>query len=295
MITVPWSDEFLDRPILRTSSDALSGAELQGGATAKRLKSLGEKMGYPETVTWYWLRRLVLNAVDGLCALFCQSSRIPLTPGAGFGSEEVRNQVAGHLDSRTYRNNYQDQRITLDVASLVRGQETEDALIRKLNDIGTNADPDANVALSPEALEHIASLPDVASLRSEHHRLAEALKDKYGSITEAPASEELLDEYMRAKTAHRTRKEFHKALKGFEKAWGPDHTSTLDTVNNLGNLYSDLGRMAEAEEMYLRALKRYDSMPPRMQRRVDALGRSLSLSKENAGLGSSPTRVVSLY
>lgn len=134
-----------------------------------------------------------------------------LTRGAGSGSEEVRNQVAGHLDSRTYRNNYQDQRITLDVASLVRGQESEDALIRKLNDIGTNADPDANVALSTEALERIASLPDVVSLQSKHRRLAETLRDRYGSIRKAPESEQLLGEYTQAKTAHRTRKEFHKA------------------------------------------------------------------------------------
>ncbi|KAK0922084.1 hypothetical protein LTR29_018265 [Friedmanniomyces endolithicus] len=45
------------------------------------------------------------------------------------------------------------------------------------------------------------------------------------------------------------------ALRGVEKARGPDHTSTLGIVNNLGNLYSDQGKMAEAEEMYLRALK----------------------------------------
>ena len=45
-----------------------------------------------------------------------------------------------------------------------------------------------------------------------------------------------------------------RALVGKEKAWGPDHTSTLDTVNNLGNLYADLGRLDEAEKMYLRAL-----------------------------------------
>ena len=31
---------------------------------------------------------------------------------------------------------------------------------------------------------------------------------------------------------------YQRALDGKEKAWGPDHTSTLDTVNNLGNLYS---------------------------------------------------------
>ena len=43
-------------------------------------------------------------------------------------------------------------------------------------------------------------------------------------------------------------------MTGKEKAWGPDHTSTLDTVNNLGSLYADQGKMNEAEEMYLRAL-----------------------------------------
>ncbi len=45
-----------------------------------------------------------------------------------------------------------------------------------------------------------------------------------------------------------------RALTGKEKAWGPDHTSTLDTVNNLGILYQEQGKMAEAETMYLRAL-----------------------------------------
>ncbi|TKA64223.1 hypothetical protein B0A55_11578, partial [Friedmanniomyces simplex] len=49
-----------------------------------------------------------------------------------------------------------------------------------------------------------------------------------------------------------------RALRGYEEAWGPKHTSTLDTVNNLGNLYSDQGKMKEAEEMYLRALRGYE-------------------------------------
>ncbi|KAK1621875.1 hypothetical protein BDP81DRAFT_476751 [Colletotrichum phormii] len=48
---------------------------------------------------------------------------------------------------------------------------------------------------------------------------------------------------------------YERALQGKEKAWGPDHTSTLDTVNNLGNLYSDQGRLKEAEAMYERALQ----------------------------------------
>ena len=46
-----------------------------------------------------------------------------------------------------------------------------------------------------------------------------------------------------------------RALTGYEEALGAKHTSTLDTVNNLGVLYKNQGRMKEAEEMYLRALK----------------------------------------
>jgi tetratricopeptide (TPR) repeat protein len=47
-------------------------------------------------------------------------------------------------------------------------------------------------------------------------------------------------------------------LDGYEKAWGPEHTSTLDTVNNLGNLYANQGKLAEAEAMYQRALDGYE-------------------------------------
>ncbi len=47
-----------------------------------------------------------------------------------------------------------------------------------------------------------------------------------------------------------------RALTGYEKAWGPEHTSTLDTVNNLGNLYRDQGKMKEAEDMFQRAKTR---------------------------------------
>jgi len=43
-------------------------------------------------------------------------------------------------------------------------------------------------------------------------------------------------------------------LVGKEKALGPDHRSTLDTVNNLGILYQDQGKLAEAERMFVRAL-----------------------------------------
>jgi Tetratricopeptide repeat len=36
-----------------------------------------------------------------------------------------------------------------------------------------------------------------------------------------------------------TEEMYVRALRGREKAWGVEHTSTLDTVNNLGNLYKD--------------------------------------------------------
>jgi tetratricopeptide (TPR) repeat protein len=45
---------------------------------------------------------------------------------------------------------------------------------------------------------------------------------------------------------------------GYEKAWGPDYISTLSTINNLGNLYADQGKLGEAEKMYRRALDGYE-------------------------------------
>ena len=48
---------------------------------------------------------------------------------------------------------------------------------------------------------------------------------------------------------------FQRALKGYEKAYGPEHAETLDTVNKLGDLYKNLGRIEEAKAMYQRALK----------------------------------------
>lgn len=48
---------------------------------------------------------------------------------------------------------------------------------------------------------------------------------------------------------------YERALRGKEKALGPEHTSTLDTVYNLGILYMDQGRLDESEAMYERALQ----------------------------------------
>jgi hypothetical protein len=40
------------------------------------------------------------------------------------------------------------------------------------------------------------------------------------------------------------------ALKGKEKVLGPDHTSTLDTVHNLGVIYTRQSKLKKADEMY---------------------------------------------
>jgi tetratricopeptide (TPR) repeat protein len=50
---------------------------------------------------------------------------------------------------------------------------------------------------------------------------------------------------------------YERALQGCEKALGRDHTLTLDTVNNMGILYPEQGKLDETEEMYKQALQGY--------------------------------------
>jgi tetratricopeptide (TPR) repeat protein len=50
---------------------------------------------------------------------------------------------------------------------------------------------------------------------------------------------------------------YQQALEGKKKALRADHTSTLNTVNNLGNLYADQGQLKEAEAMYQQVLEGY--------------------------------------
>jgi tetratricopeptide (TPR) repeat protein len=47
-------------------------------------------------------------------------------------------------------------------------------------------------------------------------------------------------------------------LQGYEELFGSNHTSTLDAVSNLGNLYMDQGKLYIAEKMYSRALQGYE-------------------------------------
>ena len=73
---------------------------------------------------------------------------------------------------------------------------------------------------------------------------------------------------------------YRRALDGYEKAWGPEHTSTLDTVNNLGSLYADQGKLAEAEQMYRRALDGYINARGLSHPITRLIARNLALLRE---------------
>jgi tetratricopeptide (TPR) repeat protein len=53
-------------------------------------------------------------------------------------------------------------------------------------------------------------------------------------------------------------KMYQRALQGYEKAFGAEHTSTLDIVSNSGNLYRKQGKLPEAEKIYQRVLQGYE-------------------------------------
>ncbi|KAL9122459.1 MAG: hypothetical protein Q9187_000988 [Circinaria calcarea] len=91
--------------------------------------------------------------------------------------------------------------------------------------------------------------------RFEHNRIKAAID---WSIIAPGELHMLADLYQQNDMSSEAEKMYRRALDGYEKAWGPDHTSTLNTVNNLGLLYADQGKHSEAEKMYRRALDGYE-------------------------------------
>jgi tetratricopeptide (TPR) repeat protein len=71
--------------------------------------------------------------------------------------------------------------------------------------------------------------------------LTQPIRDTLETRKEAPATDQM----------------YQRALVEREKALGADHTSTLDTVHNLGSLYHDQSKLNKAEKMYQRALAEY--------------------------------------
>ncbi|KAL3485287.1 hypothetical protein BJX62DRAFT_229608 [Aspergillus germanicus] len=84
---------------------------------------------------------------------------------------------------------------------------------------------------------------------------------------------------------------YQRALAGFERALGPDHTSTLDTVSNLGNLYSGQGKLHDAEEMYQRALVGKEK--GKLQEAEEMYQRALARKEKALSPGHLKTRMVS--
>ncbi len=103
------------------------------------------------------------------------------------------------------------------------------------------------------ALSYRRLTPHAVRLAHERFQQAGAQQEwLQNELTGAEVIGQLLYRQIQYKAAERM---CLRVLSRREEAWGPEHTSTLDTVNNLGILYADQGKMAEAEEMYVRALR----------------------------------------
>jgi tetratricopeptide (TPR) repeat protein len=77
-----------------------------------------------------------------------------------------------------------------------------------------------------------------------------------------------------------------RALQGYEKALGPEHTSTLMMVNNLGLLYAVQGKLGKAKKMYECALQGFEkALGPEHTSTLDIVNKLGSLYKDQGKLG----------
>ncbi|RDW71000.1 putative nb-arc and tpr protein [Coleophoma cylindrospora] len=106
-------------------------------------------------------------------------------------------------------------------------------------------------ALGPDHTSTLNTVHNLGLLYADQGKLAEAEKMYIRAL-------EGCNLYANQGKLAEAEKMYIRALEGCEEALGPDHTSTLDTVNNIGLLYADQGKLAEAEKMYIRALQGYE-------------------------------------
>ena len=104
-----------------------------------------------------------------------------------------------------------------------------------------NSTPRNDHSRQQEALSHIDSICQMEEFQVENDYFSTACFT-FGAVY---AEQTRLDD---------AEQMYNRALAGREKAWGSEHTSTLNTVNNIGILYKDQGRLDDAERMYNRAL-----------------------------------------
>jgi tetratricopeptide (TPR) repeat protein len=79
---------------------------------------------------------------------------------------------------------------------------------------------------------------------------------------------------------------YMRVLQGYKEALRPKHTSTLSTVNNLGGLYKDQGKLDEVEKMFIRALQgREEALGPKHTSTLDTVNNLGVLYTRQAKLG----------
>lgn len=76
---------------------------------------------------------------------------------------------------------------------------------------------------------------------------------RYSARASSPSVDNLAILYTNQGRIHEAEAMYQQALEGYEEAFEPEHTPTLNTVKSLGSLYGDQGRMQEAKAMYILA------------------------------------------
>lgn len=139
-----------------------------------------------------------------------------------------------------------------------------------LNDLNHDIDPNQYWLAFDCVASHVSSgdWDNLSALRNRRitpHavRLVGEQFQKVGSqqlwlqnrLSETDVIAQLLNQQVQYEAAEQM---YMRVLIGKEMALGREHTSTLSTVNNLGLLYYDQGKLAEAEYMYIRVLAGYE-------------------------------------
>ncbi|KAI9672784.1 MAG: hypothetical protein M1831_000219 [Alyxoria varia] len=97
------------------------------------------------------------------------------------------------------------------------------------------------------------------ALRLRHPRMQEVLEESQHRVS--PADFTSMGELYRIDSKLAEAEEmYQRALSGFKKARGLDHTLKLCTICNLGGLYEQQGKLAKAEHMYQRALAGFEQV-----------------------------------
>ena len=119
-------------------------------------------------------------------------------------------------------------------------------------------------ALAEEEDWHSLASVGLSDLAAHARRLEHVCRNHSEAIEHVIPSRINRTEYI-AKLLHQqvqlaaAEKMYVQALDGKERTVGPEHTSTLITLNNLGVLYQAQGNLAKAEEMFVRARKGYEA------------------------------------